>query len=137
MADNDSRPSKLYMSLILSAIGLVGMAFFQADLYGNYDMETQDLDYLDVSQDVVDETTAIKDSLENTEVTGIQPLDQFIAGVYNSLKLLFGIGGIYTSFVTSISGALMIPGFFVDIIVAAVFVSIVFMIIKVITKWEI
>lgn len=136
MGDNDGKPSKLYVALIFGAIALVSLTTFQSDLYSNYGKSTENLSYLDASDRVVSETTDIKENIQNTQVTGIAPLDQFIAGVYNALKLLFGIGDIYVSFVSSIAEALKIPAFFIDMLVSLVFVSIVFMVIRIIAKLE-
>lgn len=132
-----NRPSKLYLGLIFGAMVVVGLSMFQADLYGNYGKSTGDLDYLDVSQDVVAEAEALKENIENTQITGYEPLDSFIAGTYNTLKLLFGIGDIYTTFITNIATVLQIPGVFVNMAIAAVAISVIFMIVKVITKVEV
>jgi len=136
MGNNDGRPSKLYVALLFAAIGVVGLSMFQADLYGNYGMDTENLTYLDVSKEVVDETSEIKESIDNTQVTGIEPLDQLIAGVYNAFKLLFGIGNIYSTFVQGVAEALKVPGFFIDVLLAIVVVSITFMVIRIISKME-
>lgn len=136
MGDNDGKPSKLYVALLFGALGLIGLSFIQADLYGSYGMSTENLTYLDVSKEVVDETSGIKESIDNTQITGIAPLDELIAGVYNALKLLFGIGNVYSTFIKGLAEALKIPGFFIDILMAIVAVSITFMVVRIISKME-
>lgn len=125
------------MGLLMAAMCIVGFTMVQADLYLQYGKTAENLDYLDVSEDVAADAEALKDNIENTRITGIDPLDAFIAGTYSTLKLLFGIGDLYTTFISDVALALNIPGVFVGIAIAAVFTSIVIAIISIITKKDV
>lgn len=136
MADSDNRASKLYMGLLMGAMAIIGLGMFQADLYGNYGVSHDNLTYLDVSDEVVDQAENLRESMA-TEITGIAPLDTFIAGTYNTLILFLGIGNVYTSFIKDVGAALFIPAALLNIAIAAVVVSIIFMIIRAIIKVDI
>lgn len=127
-------PSRIYISVIFGAMLILGFGIIQADLYANYGMSPNDLGYLDASSSVIEKTGELKQNIENTQITGIQPLDSFIAGTYNTLKLFFGVGDVYGSFVTDAARVLQIPGEFVVLIGAAISITLVFMTIRIITN---
>lgn len=133
---SENKPSTLYMGLLLSAMVIVGFTMIQADLFTEYGQTAENLSYLDVSNEVTEQAEDLKTSMER-EITGIEPLDTFIAGTYNAIKIIFGAGDLYTTFISDVAIALKIPGVFVGIAIAAVFTSIVIAIISIITKKDV
>lgn len=133
---SENRPSMLYIALIMGSMVILGLGVYQAELMTNYGGSTDDLTYLDKSSEISDQITDIKDSIETTKVTGIDILDAFIVGVYNTLKLFFGIGDLYTTFITNIAGTMGLPGWAVTGIIVTVFTSIIFGVVSIITKWR-
>lgn len=133
--------SSLYTSLMLGALFVIGFSLTQADLFGNYGKSTSDLSYLNVTSDVINQTSNIKDSIENTVITGIQPLDQFIASTYQTVKLLFGVIDIYNSFVSDVASLLGLPaefgGILITVIMTIITLVVIFAIIRIITHEQV
>lgn len=129
--------SSMYIALLFGAIIVVGLSAVQADVYMNYGKTPSDLHYLNATADVINQTGNIKESIENTVITGIQPLDQFIASTYQTVKLLFGVIDIYDSFVSDVASLLGIPvsvgGVLVAIIMTIITLVVIFAIIRVVT----
>lgn len=133
--------STLYMALLFGALIVVGLSAVQADIYAKYGQTGTDLSYINATNEVINQTGNIKDSIENTVITGIQPLDQFIASTYGTVKLLFGVINIYDSFVSDVAGILGIPSFLsatlIMIIMAMITLTVVFAIIRVVTHEQV
>lgn len=132
----ENRPSALYIMILLASGIMIGTAAFQAELLGNYGVDSPDVSYLNRTREIVDETETLKDTIEDFKLTGIDVLDLFIAGVYNALKSVFTMGDIFTSLLSDIADELGLPGWFIGILVAAVFSVIIWGIISIITKWR-
>lgn len=131
--------STMYMSLLLGAIVVVGFSVVQGDVFANYGITPTDVSYLNATAQVINQTGNLKESIENTVITGIQPLDQFIASTYQTTKLLFGVVDIYDSFVSDAAGILGIPTEFsivVTLIIAMVTLTVIFAIIRIVTHEE-
>lgn len=128
--------STLYISLLFGALFVIGFSIIQADIFGNYGVTPSDLHYLNATGSVINQTSNLKDSIEDTVITGIQPLDQFIATTFSTTKLFFGIIDIYDSFVSDTASMLGIPMEFsivVTIITVMITLTVIFGIIRIIT----
>jgi len=129
--------SSMYIALLFGAVVVIAFSAVQADIYGNYGKTPSDLSYLNATAGVINQTGNIKESIENTVITGIQPLDQFIASTYQTVKLLFGIIDIYDSFVSDVASLLGIPvslsGILVNIIMTIITLVVIFAVIRIVT----
>jgi hypothetical protein len=132
----DTKISTLYMAMIFGAAIVIGLTMIQADLFGNYGVTSPDLSYLNVSQGISDRAADLRDTL-NRDISSNNPLDMLLAGVYNSLSILFGIGDLYATFLTNIGSALSIPAPFIGLGIAAIFVIVLFGIFTIITNREV
>lgn len=132
----ENRPSLLYAGLIMASMLIIGIGIYQGEIMANYGGSVEDLAYLDKSTEVADQITGLKESIETTKITGIAPLDMFIAGTYNTLKLVFGVGDLYTTFITNIAFVIGIPGWAVALIIVGILTSILFGVVSIIAKWR-
>jgi hypothetical protein len=132
----NTKPSGLYFAIIIGAIVIVGASMWAGSFMGNYGQTPENISYLDRANEVSNQAEQMKDRIESFQPTGITPLDQFIASTYEMLTLLFSIGDIYVSFITDVGGVLMVPGEILALIIAFIFIMIIFGIIKIITKWD-
>lgn len=132
----ENRPSLLYAGLILASLAIIGIGVFQGEIMSNYGGSIEDITYLNKSTEVADQITGLKDSIETVKITGIDVLDLFIAGTYNTVKLVFGVGDLYTTFITNIAFVLGIPGWAVTLVIVGVLCSILFGVVSIITKWR-
>lgn len=105
---------------------LLGFTTFQAGLYsGHSEAAAENLTYLDISNDMIAQGESLKDSIQGSGGwTGVGLLDAMISGGYNTLKIVFGLDDIITSFITDAGTALGIPSAYIGIILAAIIMSI-------------
>lgn len=129
--------SSLYIALLIGAVVVVGLSSIQVDVYSNYGITSSDLTYLNATGEIINQTSDLKDSIENTVITGFQPLDQFIASTYQTTKILFGIIDIYDNFITDTATMLGIPtglaSLVVSVIVVIITLLVIFALIRIVT----
>ena len=132
-----NRASEMFIMILLASGIISGLVIFQGNLFHNYNMDLpEEYSYLNEAQNVSEDITNIKANIENPKITGIEPLDIFIAGVYGGLKAIFGLGNVYVSFVTSLESILKIPAFAVNVVLAAITTVILFSVIQMIIKFK-
>ena len=133
----DNAPSSLLVILVLSSLMVMGIASFQASLFASYNIQSDDLEYLSRAANVSSDITNLKESIDETQVlTGIDPLDMFFAGTYNTLKLLFSVGDIYGNFLNDIGKLIGVPGWAIGGVLSLIAIVIMFGIIQMIVKYK-
>jgi hypothetical protein len=132
-----NRPSELFIMIIIASGVILGIISFQADLFENYSVDIpEEYSYLYEAGNATEDITQIKEAIDETEIFGIEPLDMFIGGVYRSLQAIFGLGNVYTAFVSNMASILNIPAFAVGIAIAAITTVILFGVIQMIVKFK-
>lgn len=130
----ENKISGLYIALILGSIMAIGGIIFQGDLLAHYGKTSPDLAYLNKSQEISNQIINVTASMKRNPPTGIAPLDAFIVGIYETTRLFWSLGDLYTTFLTSVAGAFGIPSIMVALIISLVFAIITFSIIAIITN---
>lgn len=131
----DNRISSLFVIIVITSLVITGISVFQSSIYSNYGIAADDIGYLSAASNASDQISELSDSLQNPQViTGLAPLDQFLVGAYNGLKLMFNAGNIYTEFLNSLGEQFQIPGWAIGGVITIVFIIIVFGIIQMIVK---
>lgn len=133
---SESKVSTMYIALLLGALIITGFAMVQGDVFSNYSVDTTDLSYLNATDDVINQTANLKESIESTVITGIAPVDQFLASTFGTTQLFFGVIDIYSNFVADTALLLGIPVEFsilIIIINVIITITVIFVIIRAVT----
>jgi hypothetical protein len=133
---NKTRPRNLVFAVLIFSAVIIGFGDFSSSLYNNYDVETNEtFTVLDRSDDYA----ALASDLEGgtkIQVTGIDPLDNFIVGAFSTIEFLFSLPDDMLTFVTEAGNMLQLPGEILTLIGIVIAFIVAFTVIEVITKGE-
>lgn len=131
---------ELLFALIIFSGVLIGLANFSSDLLSSYGVAGEDITDLEVTSAVESHVETLKESIENTQLTGVAILDvplTIASGAYNTLKLLFTSTNLYLSLLGGISEILPIPGWVITTIMGCLSIFIIFEIVSAIMKYKV
>ena len=129
----------LIVLLLFSGI-VIGLSNFAGNLAKNYGSSVEDLSKLGPIQRIQEEASNLEQSLRSTQITGTfldVPLT-ILSGVYSIFKLiLVSFIDIWAGFIGSISSYLMLPEWFVGIVIAIISIIVIFEIISIVAKYKV
>lgn len=129
--------SNLYIMLLVASGMIIGISYFVGDFMNNYGQTAPEFSYLNKTGQITGNITDVYNkTIEVRGITGIDILDKFITGIYESIKLTFNIGDLYTAFIGDLASYIGIPGWAISIAIAGVFCVILFGIISLVLKWK-
>lgn len=123
--------------LIVSGV-IIGISTFTGDIYGRYGVSSTDLSYLNRTIEISENAESVRDSIEGTQFTGTfldLPLT-FIAGAFESLKIIFSLPGIFASFITDAGTVLTLPSWSLSMASTIIFIIVIFVVLMAILKWK-
>lgn len=123
--------------LVVSGV-VIGISTFAGDFYNRYGVSSTDLSYLNKTKEISESAESVRDSIEGTQFTGTfldLPLT-FIAGAFESLKIIFSLPAIFTSFITDAGQVLNLPSWSLSMASTIVFIIIIFVVLMAIIKWK-
>ena len=130
----------ILISLIIVSGVIIGITAFTGDVLDNYGIASDDLTYLNKTSEINTKVTEIKDTIEDTQITGVEVIDlplTFIAGAYSALKLLLNIPDIMMTLLMEAGEVIGIPAWAIAMGTAIVVIIIVFVVLRAILKWDV
>ena len=130
----------MLITLLLFSGMIIGISGFMMDLAKNYGQSVEDLSQLESIERIQSEAKNLEQSLRSTQITGTfldVPLT-VLSGVYSIFKLiLVSFIEIWSGFINSVASYLMLPSWFINILIAIVTVILIFEIISIVSKWRV
>lgn len=133
-----TRPSTLIFGLLIF-IGIVSsFATFQTEMFSinSVDAGNKTLTILDQTSDLEGLSNDLRERTR-TQVTGLEPLDNFIVGTFSAVKFFFSLPDLLATTVSEIGRFLLIPSGILILISVAIMLVITITIIEAITKGEV
>lgn len=130
---------ELVIMMLVFSGAVIGLTSFYTETATSYGADTSDISFVNVTQNITSKTDEMKAKLDKGESDITAFVDIIVTGVFESVKILFSVPAVFSGLATDTTEAsgLIVPGWFISLLIIIVTIIVLFAIIKQVTKVDV